>query len=106
MPKGRYLKITIRKMENNKLNYTYDNVIQIDEDAASRKFMANVFLWMFGALAISAFCAYEAAFNQSVFNALYLVQDGFVAGRTGLGTLVMFAPFIFILTMSFAFNKL
>lgn len=90
-------------MDDNKLNYTYDSVIQVDETAASKKFMANVFLWMFLALAISAVCAYEAAYNNEVFSALY---DPINGGRTGLGTLVMFAPLAFILAMSFGLQRL
>lgn len=90
-------------MENNKFNYTYDNIIQIDDAASTRKFMANVFLWMFVALAISALCAFEAAFNAD-FKA-YII-DPATNHRTGLGTLIVFLPFVFIMTMSFAFNKL
>jgi FtsH-binding integral membrane protein len=90
-------------MENNKLNYTYDNVIQLDEATTSRKFMANVFLWMFLALAISAVCAYEAAFNNQVLGTLFNIETG---QRTGLGTLVMFAPLGFILVMSMGLQKL
>ena len=49
-------------MENNNPNYVYDNVIQINDADASRKFIANVFMWMFVALGVSAFCAFM--FNQ------------------------------------------
>jgi len=90
-------------MDDNKLNYTYDNVIQMDETATSKKFMANVFLWMFLALAISAVCAYEAAYNPQI---LFSLFDQTTGGRTGLGTLVMFAPLAFILAMSFGLQRL
>jgi len=89
-------------MDNNKLNYTYDNIIQVDENAVTRKFMANVFLWMFVALGISAVCAYESAYNIQVLGSLFDLSTGH---RTGLGTLVMFAPLAFIFAMSLGLQK-
>ena len=90
-------------METNKSNYQYDNIIQIEDADLSRKFIANVFLWMFGALAVSAFCAYEFAFNPNLLSLLYDVQTG---QRTGLSTILIFAPFIFIMVMRFGMNNL
>jgi len=91
-------------MENNKLDYQYDSVVQLDdESASSRKFIANVFLWMFVALGISAFCAYMFASDMSLLSQLIDVNTG---RRTGLGTIVMFAPLIFVMVMSFGLNKL
>ena len=59
-------------MENNKPDYVYDNVMQINDADASRKFLASVFLWMFVALGISALCAYvfsnSPAFLQTLVN--------------------------------------
>ena len=48
-------------METNKPDYVYDNVIQIDDADSSRKFLANVFTWMFAALGISALAAFAFA---------------------------------------------
>jgi FtsH-binding integral membrane protein len=87
-------------METNNLNYKYDNVIQIDEADASRKFIANVFLWMFVALALSALCAYEFSVNEALKNLLYAPENG--ALRIG----VMLAPFAFILAISFGLQKI
>ncbi|RYE11259.1 MAG: hypothetical protein EOP44_01450 [Sphingobacteriaceae bacterium] len=54
-------------METQKSNYDYKNVIQLDGTADStRKFMANVFMWMFVALAISAVAAYVFSHDQSL----------------------------------------
>jgi FtsH-binding integral membrane protein len=89
-------------MESNKLNYTYDNIIQVDDADASRKFIANVFLWMFVALALSAVCAYEFAVDESLRALLYTPTGG----STGLGVLAMFAPFAFILAISFGLSKI
>ncbi|MEO8885742.1 MAG: Bax inhibitor-1/YccA family protein [Mucilaginibacter sp.] len=90
-------------MENNTSNYVYDNVIQINDADASRKFIANVFLWMFVALGLSAFCAYFFAHDPSLAASL---RDPETGGNTGLGTIVMFAPLAFILLISFGFNRL
>ena len=46
-------------MENNTQDYVYNNVVQLDEAEASRKFLAKVFTWMFVGLGISAFFAFE-----------------------------------------------
>ncbi len=89
-------------MGNNK-NYVYDNVIQLDEADASRKFIANVFLWMFVALGISAFCAYIFANDLTLLKMLYDPETG---RSTGLGLIVTFAPFAFVLLISFGFNRL
>ncbi|EHQ26966.1 Bax inhibitor-1/YccA family protein [Mucilaginibacter paludis] len=90
-------------MDNNNLNYTYDKVIQVDDASASRKFIANVFLWMFVALAISSIAAYEFGTNESLLRLLINFETG---SRTGLGTLVMFSPLAFVLIMSYGMNKL
>jgi len=90
-------------MENNNSNYVYKNVMQLDDADASRKFIANVFLWMFVALGISALCAYIFANDQSLYSLLRNPETG---RNTGLGTIVMFAPLAFILLISFGFNRL
>lgn len=67
----------------------------------SKTFMANVFMWMFSALAVSAIFAYLFANN------LYLMS--FLINETGLsilGWIVMFAPLGFVMLMSFGLNKL
>ena len=90
-------------MENKNPNYVYDNVIQVNEADTSRKFLANVFLWMFVALGISAMCAYLFANDPSLYAVL---RDPLTGRNTGLGTITMFAPFAFILIISFGFNRL
>ena len=90
-------------MESKSSNYVYDNVIQINDADASRKFLANVFLWMFVALGLSAFCAYFFASDPTLFAMLRNPETG---GNTVLGTIVMFAPLAFVLLISFGFNRL
>jgi FtsH-binding integral membrane protein len=90
-------------MENNNPNYVYDNVIQINDTDASRKFLANVFMWMFVALGVSASIAY--LFNNDL--ALkQIVQDPITHGPTGLGLLAIFSPLAFVLIMRFGLNRL
>ncbi|RVU00399.1 Bax inhibitor-1/YccA family protein [Mucilaginibacter limnophilus] len=91
-------------MENNTHDYVYDpNVIQIEDADASRRFIANVFMWMFVALGISAGLAWWFGHNDVLFSYLIDVQTN---SRTGLGTIVMFSPLAFILVMSFGVNRL
>ncbi len=90
-------------MENRNSNYVYENVIQINEADSSKKFIANVFAWMFVALGISAFCAYIFATDSTLLSMLYDVETG---RSTGLGTIAMFAPLAFVLLISFGFNRL
>lgn len=67
----------------------------------SKTFMANVFLWMFTALAVSAIMAYLFASNMYLLS--FLISE---TGLTGLGWFVMLAPLGFVLLMSFGYHKL
>jgi FtsH-binding integral membrane protein len=82
------------------LEYKYDNVVQIDDTDSARKFMANVFMWMFVALALSAACAYEFSVNEQLKDFLYAPENGI------LRLVVMFAPFAFVLAISFGLQKM
>lgn len=90
-------------METKDPEYVYKNVIQLTEQDASRKFIANVFLWMFVALGLSAFCAFMFSHNQALYE---MLRDPATGRNTGLGTIVMFAPLAFVLIISFGFNRL
>lgn len=67
----------------------------------SKTFMANVFLWMFTALAVSAIMAYLFATNEQLLGMLITET-----GLSGLGWFVMLAPLGFVLLMSFGYHKL
>jgi len=90
-------------MENNDPNYVYENVIQLDDASASRKFLANVFLWMFLALGISAFCAFEFATSA---NLMSLIVDPVRGGFTGLGYVAVFAPLAFSFAINLGFTRM
>ncbi|HEY9178208.1 MAG TPA: BAX inhibitor (BI)-1/YccA family protein, partial [Flavipsychrobacter sp.] len=65
----------------------------------SKTFMANVFIWMFAALAISAVMAFVFANNMYLMN--FLVTE---TGLSILGWAVMLAPLGFVMAMSFGYN--
>lgn len=91
-------------MENNSSNYVYNSVTQLDDsETTSRKYLAKVFAWMFVALGISAFVAFEFYLNQGLMN---LILDPITQGFTGLGYVAIFAPLAFSLVINFGFNRI
>lgn len=88
-------------MENQNPDYTYQNVVQIEDADQSRKFIASVFLWMFVALGISSACAY-LFLNVSSLSSLLFTQTG----PTGFAFLFMFAPLVFVMIMSYGINRI
>jgi FtsH-binding integral membrane protein len=90
-------------MENNNPEYVYKNVIQINETDTTRKYLANVFIWMFAALGISAFVAFEFATHLELMS---IIIDPVKGSLTGLGYVAVFSPLAFSLVMNFGFNRL
>jgi FtsH-binding integral membrane protein len=74
--------------------------------AVAKKFMANVFLWMFIALGISSLFAFLYASNQTLLQELYNVTETGALRPTVLGWVVTFAPLAFVLIMQFGMGKL
>jgi FtsH-binding integral membrane protein len=72
------------------------------DQVTAKNFMANVFSFMFLALAISAGFAYLFANNLELM--LYMVKE--TGGLNILGYIVMFAPLGFVLLMSFGYARL
>ncbi|MFD0795792.1 Bax inhibitor-1/YccA family protein [Mucilaginibacter litoreus] len=89
-------------METKTTDYVYNNVIQIDDADASRKFIAKVFAWMFVALGISAACSYLFAFIPEL---SALLRDNETSKSNLLGMVVMFSPLIFIFIARAVFTK-
>ena len=86
---------------------TYINAEVIGSKVGSRgiakSFIANVFMWMFSALTISAIFAYLFAANQQWLS--YLIN--FETGKLNmLGWATMLAPFGFVMLMSFGYARL
>ena len=71
-----------------------------------RTFIANVFLWMTFALAITAVTAYVFASSPALIGSLINVTDGRYAGLSLLGWVVTLAPIGFVLLMSLGFQRL
>lgn len=85
-------------------NYQYqDNSIFVQEKTVSKKFFANVFLWMFVALSLSTLAAFYIANSDAALRSLINFETG---QRTGLGYVAMFAPLGLVLLMGAGFNRL
>ena len=89
-------------------NYQYqNNSVFVQEGSVSKKFFANVFLWMFVALSLSTLAAYIFGANKELMD--YLVTtDPITLKRkmTIFGYVAMFSPLALVLTMSFGLSKL
>ncbi|QXV65781.1 Bax inhibitor-1/YccA family protein [Mucilaginibacter achroorhodeus] len=89
-------------METKSTDYVYDNVIQIEDADASRKFIAKVFAWMFVALGISAAFAFLFAANPQLSS---LLRDSETRQNTIFGTVAMFLPLVFVFVSSAVFSR-
>lgn len=87
---------------NETSKFEYADYVDVDAQS-SKKFIAKVFAWMFVALGVSTFFAYLFASDASLQSALINLETG---RRTGLGTILMFAPLAFVLIISFGINKI
>lgn len=67
----------------------------------SRTYLANVFSWMFAALALTAIVAYSFGNNTKLMDMLITET-----GMSTLGWVVTFAPFGFVLIMSMGYKRL
>jgi FtsH-binding integral membrane protein len=82
----------------NNINFTQQSNYSTGVNVNS--FMANVFAWMFLALALTAGAAYYFATDAALMSTLVTTT-----GLSGLGYVVMFAPLIFAFAMSAGFNR-
>ncbi|QHS54716.1 Bax inhibitor-1/YccA family protein [Mucilaginibacter sp. 14171R-50] len=83
--------------------YVYDNVSYVENPEASRRFIANVFVWMFVALGISSVCTYAFSFIPELSG---LLRDTETGQNNIFGTITMFAPLIFVIILARGLNKL
>lgn len=90
----------MNNFENNYLNE------QGNTRVLSNSFVANVFLWMFGALALSALTAYIFGTSENLISLLFTVTPQGEARMSLFGWIVTFAPLIIVMTMSFRVNKM
>ena len=90
-------------LQNRSTQITDYTISQAGERTGVKKFMANVFTYMFVALGVSALFAYLFASNSELL--AYLVNT--TTGRLNpLGWIVMLAPLGFVLIMSFGYARL
>jgi uncharacterized protein len=93
-------------MENyNQQSRTYpiQNNATAGAGSLAKNFMANVFTWMFVALAVSSLFAILFANNTHLLAYLFNTITG---KMNPLGWIVMFAPLGFVMLMSFGFQRL
>ncbi|MDD2621972.1 MAG: Bax inhibitor-1/YccA family protein [Bacteroidales bacterium] len=82
-------------------NYsTLESKVLSEDKTLSKKFMANVFIWMFAGLIITASVAWMFAYSSLLH---LLITE---TGLSTLGWIVMFSPFVMVIFMSFGFNKM
>ena len=72
----------------------------------ARTFIANVFLWMTLALAVTALTAFWFASSPELIGSLMNVTNGKYTGFSMLGWVVTLAPLGFVLLMSLGFQRL
>lgn len=68
-----------------------------------KSFLSSVFSYMAGALAITGIIAYVFGTSEALKSVMINTETG---AMSMLGWIVVFAPFIFVMVMSFSFNKL
>lgn len=90
-------------LEKNYRQNDLNRTINAEGAISTKSFLANVFTYMSGALAITGLIAYWFGNSASLLSYLVNFETG---GMTILGWIVMLAPLAFVLTMSFAFNRL
>ncbi len=78
------------------------NTGEVKAQDTTNTFLANVFTYMGGALAITGLLAYWFGNTPDLMS--YLINP--MGGASTLGYVVIFAPLAFVLVMSFAFSKL
>jgi len=87
------------------MNYTEDNRIAfqaVQTEEVSRTFISKVFMWMAGALALTAITAFLVAANFETILPYFFSETG----SSPLLWVVIFAPFVLVLVMSSAVNRL
>jgi len=89
------------------MNYTENNNLTfqaVQAQDVSRTFISKVFMWMAGALALTAITSFLVAANFETFMPYFFNLD---TGKASLLLwIVIFAPFVLVLVMSAAVNRL
>jgi len=75
-------------------------------DAGLRAYMLRIYNYMASALALTGIVSLVVATNPALMSAFYTVQENGRAGLSGLGWLVLFAPFGLVLWLSFGLQRM
>src|SRR5271154_2243786 len=75
-------------------------------DAGLRAYMLRIYNYMASALALTGIVALVVATNPAIMSAFYAVQPNGHASLSGLGWLVLVAPFGLILWLSFGMQRM
>ncbi|RDC57230.1 BAX inhibitor (BI)-1/YccA family protein [Pedobacter chinensis] len=93
-------------MEQQNYQYHTDSVF-VQEKSVSKKFFANVFLWMFVALSLSTVAAYLFGVNEGLMTYLRVLNpETGIYKPTIFGFVTMFAPLGLVLLMGFGLSRL
>ncbi len=87
----------------NRIQQPYSQQINFQSQALAKTFLANVFSWMFLALAVTALVSYTVAGNESFMQLMFNMETG---GMSLLGWVIMLSPLGLVLWMSMGFNKM
>ncbi|MBU1370810.1 MAG: Bax inhibitor-1/YccA family protein [Bacteroidetes bacterium] len=87
----------------NRIQQPYSQKINFQSQALAKTFLANVFSWMFLALAITALVAYLIAGNESFMQLMYNTETG---GMSMTGWIIMLSPLGLVFWMSMGFAKM
>lgn len=91
-------------MSNNVLD-AFKSGTYSGEKTVSRTFIANVFSYMFAALAISGVIAFVVGTNKELFEQWFISESGGVRKLSILFWIVSFAPLGLVLAMSLGYNR-
>lgn len=89
-------------MNNLNDNYEFNGSTKI----LSNSFVSNVFLWMFGALGLTALTAYLFGTDMNLIMMMFSEKANGSVSINILGWIVMLAPFILVLVMSMGVEKM
>lgn len=87
----------------NRMQQPYSQEVNFQSQALAKTFLANVFSWMFLALAVTALVSYTVSGNESFMQLMFNMETG---GMSLMGWIIMLSPLGLVFWMSMGFNKM
>ncbi|MDY0075911.1 MAG: Bax inhibitor-1/YccA family protein [Bacteroidales bacterium] len=87
----------------NRIQQPYSQQVDFQSQTLAKTFLANVFSWMFLALAVTALISYTVAGNDGFMQLMFNMETG---GMSLMGWVIMLSPLGLVLWMSMGFNKM